>query len=86
MENGKTTVEVRIVSNDTPEVRSVNREYKAVITESKHNPRQIWNEVMRGRKLIGLNCISFIHIEGDRTGFRVGCEDDTIAWLKERLA
>jgi hypothetical protein len=50
-----------------------------------NNYRQILNKLRRARNIIDRPHVSEIHIAGDKHAFRVGCEEDTAIWLKERI-
>jgi hypothetical protein len=47
--------------------------------------RQILNKLRRARNIIDKPYVSEIHIAGDKHAFRVGREEDTAIWLKERI-
>jgi hypothetical protein len=49
------------------------------------DPRQVLNELRKGRNYIGRENVSRIHLEGDPRPFRVGGEKDTDEWLKRRM-
>jgi hypothetical protein len=60
-----------------------NRVYEAAVLT--RDPQQVWNEICRGRKAVGVLHITKVHLEGDKQPFRVGGEKDTVAWLTKRF-
>jgi hypothetical protein len=71
-------VEIKVTAKDS---RSL---YMAIITT--HDPRQVWNRARIGRKLIGLDNITTVHlVDEDPHPFRVGNEKDTVEWLRKRF-
>jgi hypothetical protein len=60
-----------------------NHQYLADIQTGDY--RQVMNEVRKGRHVIGASSIATVHLENDKTAFRVGNEKDTGAWLKKRF-
>jgi hypothetical protein len=49
------------------------------------DPRQVMNELRKGRKVIGIVNKSRVGLEGDKNDFAVGSETDTLAWLVKRF-
>jgi hypothetical protein len=71
-------VEIRVIA---PDSRSL---YTTVVTT--HDPRQVWNKIRIGRKAIGMENITTVHlIDEDPRPFRVGNEKDTVEWLWGRF-